>query len=453
MRVIVAGAGEVGFHIAQRLASEGKEVVVIDNHAASLKRVGEQLDVQTVLGSGSSPRILEEVGIDSTDLFLAVTDSDEVNLVACFFADALAPGITKLARIRDDDYSRFNPELLKRTLKIDKIINPEVEVVHTIEQLLAVPAAEEISDFAGGRIKLIGIRQKHYSFAGSTLIELRRQVGPARFLIAAISRENQLIIPSGTDTVENGDLIYIACETEQMTKVLALFGCRPEPVHRVMVIGGGNIGLRLARQLESKPYHVRLVEKDLTRCEYLAEQLKRAIILHGDGTDQGLLEEEDIRGMDVVITVTGDEENNVLISLLAKRLGAHRTITRINKFAYMPIVTGVGLNFMVSPRLSAINSILHQVRKGTIISTVSLRGEEAEVLEAVVMGESQLVGKTLNELDFPKGTLVLAVVTQEHTVIPSGTTRIEAGDRIIVLSVRANIAQLERDLSVKLEVS
>lgn len=452
MKIIVVGAGEVGFHIAQRLALEAKEVLVIDSNPAALQRVTDKLDVQTVAGSGSSPRILQDVGIAPGDMFLAVTDSDEVNLVACFFADALAPGITKLARIRNEDYHRFHPDLLERTLKISKIINPEVEVVNTIEQLLSVPAAEEISDFAQGRIRLVGIRLQRFPLAGSSLIDMRRQCPHGGFLVAAISRGDRFLVPSGTDTLEIGDLVYLVCEAQRLEPILSFFGFEAQSVRNIMVIGGGNIGLRLAEALESKPYRVRLVEMDRERCEYLAQRLDRTLILHGDGTDQNLLEEEDIHKMDVVMPLTGDEENNVLIALLAKRLGARRVITRINKFAYMPIVTGVGLNFIVSPRLSAINTILRHVRKGRIISSFSLRGEEAEVLEALVQDSSRIVDKALADLPFPKGTLVLAVVREDQTLIPSGKTRVQAGDRVIILSLRENIARVETELSVKLEV-
>ncbi|NLJ27891.1 MAG: Trk system potassium transporter TrkA [Deltaproteobacteria bacterium] len=451
MKIIIVGAGEVGFHIAQKLALESKEVVIIDNRAEALKRFSELLDVQTIQGSGSSPYVLEQAGVQHADTFLAVTDKDETNLVACLFADALSPGIVKLARIRDEHYTTYHAELTRKILNLSMIINPETEVVKSITRSMNVPGAEDFSEFAGGRIKLIGIRvNENAAVTGTRLMELRANVGALRFIVAAVFRNDRLIIPSGKDRIKAGDLVYFVCEAEDTEKVLELFGSRMESLRDILIVGGGNIGLRLARHLEEKPFHVRLIEKNLERCEFLVEQLQRTIVLHGDGTDQTLLEEENIQGMDVVISLTGDEETNVLTSLLAKRLGAKRCITRLSKFAYIPIAGAIGLGHIVSPRLSAINTILQHVRRGKVISAVSLK-EEAEVLEAIALESSGIVGKPLKNLHFPKGAIVLAILRGDQSMIPTGDTVVLPQDNVIILSTRKNIPRVERELMVKLE--
>ncbi|MCK8600994.1 Trk system potassium transporter TrkA [Desulfoferrobacter suflitae] len=452
MRIIIVGAGEVGFHIAQRLAYENKEVVVIDKRAEALRRFTDLLDVQTLQGSGSSPSILEEAGIRGADTFLAVTDSDETNLVACLFANALEPGIVKLARIRDEDYTHHWPELVEKSLDIHTVINPEIEVVRTIEKSLAVPDAEHVSDFADGRVKLVGLRIGPSSpIAGIRLQDLRQKTGALRFLIAAIFRNERLIIPGGKDRIRAQDLVYFVCEADELRKVLRIFGSKAEPIRNILIVGGGNIGMRLALQLETKPYHIRLIEQDMERCNFLAAALNSTIVLHGDGTDRELLEEENIREIDVAISLTGNEEANVLSSLLAKSLGAKRTMTRINKFHYMPIIGAIGLGQIVSPRLSAINSIILHVRKGKVLSAVSLKGEEAEVLEAVALETSGIVGTPLKDLRFPKGAIVLAILQDEKSIIPDGESIVRPGDRVIILSTRKNISRVEQELMVKLE--
>lgn len=452
MKVLIVGAGEVGFRIAQRLGLESKDVVVIDKNPEALKRFAELLDVKTVHGSGSNPRSLDEAGVHDAETFLAVTDSDETNLIASLFADVMSPGIVKLVRIRNTDYTQYRPELIHKIMDVVRIISPELEVVKTIEGLMKVPDAEEIIEFADGRIQLIGIRiHDECPVLGEELIDLRQRTGDLRFIVAAIIRQNRLIIPTGKSHIRRGDLIYCVCERSELERVLAVFGSRSEPSRHILIIGGGNIGLALAQRLEKSSLHVRLIEKDRRRCDLLAEHLDHTIILNGDGTDQELLEEENIQGMDVVISVTGDEENNILSSLLSRQLGARRTITRINKLAYMPIAEAIGLGHIVSPRMSAVNTILRHIRKGKVLSAFALKGEEAEVLEAVALEHSGIVGRPLKDVRFPTGALVIVALRGEESLIPNGDTVIEPQDRVIILATRNSIPHVERELMVKLE--
>lgn len=446
MKAIIVGAGEVGFHIAKRLASENKDVVVIDRNPAVLQRILEHMDVQVLEGSGCSPKILGEAGITKADMLLAVTDSDEINLMACTFANMLAPGLTKLARIRNDEYTAYGQQLAKG-IGIGIIINPEVEVVRTIEHMLRAPGAVDICDLAGGRIKIVGTWiTAENPMAGTSLMELRRKAGDMELIVAAIVRDDKVIVPTGSDVILDGDLVYFVCEDRQLQAVFSFLGNRSGKKSNVLIIGGGNIGLRLARALEKKPVHVKLMDKDPERCAVLAGELDRTVVLVGDGTDQEALLEENIGAMDVVVTMTGNEESNILSSLLAKKLGTSMAITRLNKIEYMPLVRAIGLEHIVSPRLSAVNSIFKHVRKGGVLSAVAIK-DGAEALEALVGPESNLVGKALKDLTFPKGVLVLCIMRADTVLIPTGLDVIQRGDRLFILSLTESIPGVERMLS------
>jgi trk system potassium uptake protein len=447
MRIIIIGAGEVGFHIARKLAFENKEVVVIDRDPHVLERMLEHMDVQTVVGSGSSPAVLEQAGVHEADILLAVTDSDEINLVACTFANLLAPGLTKLARIRNDEYTRYRESLSR--IGIEMVINPEVEVINSIERLMGAPDAVDVSEFGEGKVRLIGLWVRRGGLLADTpLNRLREKIGTRRLIIGAIIRDERLIIPRGDDTVLAGDLIYFICEQCDQERILESFGGRREFLRNVMIIGGGNIGLRLARRLEENGYHPKLVEISTERSEELSGLLNNTLILQGDGTDQDLLKEENIGDMDVVVAVTGDEETNILCSLLAKSLGAAMTITRINKAAYLPVVRTIGIEHTVSPRMSAVNTMLHYIRQGKVISAVSIK-DEAEVLEVIAEDRSLLVDRPLREVQFPKGAIVLCVIRKDEILIPTGDTVIKPTDRVIIMADRKTVPQVEKTLAAR----
>ncbi len=407
MKIVIVGAGEVGFHIAGRLALENKDVLVIDSDRAAIRRVAENIDVQTIAGSGSSPEVLQEAGIQSAEILLAVTDSDETNLVACLMADMLSPGTKKLARIRGGDFDAYHQAFHDQAPHIDTVINPEIEVVETIDRLMHVPGAVDVGEFADGRLKFVGVYLgPEAQLAGARLSELPDLLGDQPPLIAALVRDDEVIIPRGKDRLLAGDLVYFISEAQHLLQTLSIFNKHAQPVKRVLIIGGGRIGYRLAQRLESQPVYCKIIEKDGDRCAVLAENLNKAVVLHGDGSDQGLLSEENIGDIDVVVTLTDDEEANIISSLLAKRMGAAKTITRISKFSYFPLVAAIGLEQVVSPRLSAINSILQHIRRGKVLAAVSLKGEQAEALEVVALETSDIVAKPLNKIAFPKGYFV-----------------------------------------------
>ena len=453
MKILIVGAGEVGFHIASHLTHENKEVVVIDKNADALRRVSDNLDVQVVQGSGSSPVVLAEAGILNAEIILAVTDSDEANLVACLVANIISPSTKKLARVRDADFDSYHEHFREHAPHIDTIINPEIEVVKTITSMMSVPGAVDVGEFADGRIKFIGIYLDQNSrLAGVKLADLPGKIdNNARPLIAAVVREEELIIPGGNDRLMPGDLVYFISEEDKLFDTMAIFDKHDQPINRALIVGGGNIGYRLARSLEEQAIYCKIIEKNPDRCAMLAEGLNKAVVLCGDGSDQELLAEENIQDMDVVITLTSDEETNILASLLATRMGAKKSITRISKFSYFPLMKAIGIEQVVSPRLSAINTILQHIRRGKVLSAISIKGEQAEVMEAVALETSGIVGKPLKKIAFPKGAILAGIIHQGDIIIPTGDSIVEPDDRIIIFARRKAIAKIEKMLAVKLE--
>ena len=452
MKIIIVGAGEVGFHIASHLALENKDVVVLDKNPDAIRRVSDNLDVQVVIGSGSSPVVLEEAGIQDAEIILAVTNSDEINLVACLVADIISPSTKKLARIRNADFDNYHENLREAAPHIDTIINPDTEVVNTIYRMMSVPGAVDIGEFADGRLKFIGVNLEDDSkLVGARLSDLPAIIGEARPLIAAVVREDDLIIPRGKDRLRSGDLVYFISEEEKLQDTLSVFNKYDEPMKRVLIVGGGRIGFRMAKLLEDHSIYCKIIERNPDRCTYLAERLNKSIVLCGDGSDQALLAEENIQDMDLVITLTKDEETNILASLLAKRMGARKAITRISKFSYFPLTSAIGIEQVVSPRLSAINSILQHIRKGKVLSAISIKGEQAEVIEAVALETTDIVGKPLRDIAFPKGAMVAGIIRGELIIVPTGDSVIQPDDRVIIFARKEAIAKIEKILAVKLE--
>jgi trk system potassium uptake protein TrkA len=332
------------------------------------------------------------------------------------------------------------------------LINPEIEVVKTIDRLMSVPGAADVGEFADGRVKFVGIYlEKNARLAGVRLSDLKEKIGIQPPLILAIIRDEELIIPRGNTRLLPRDLVYFISEEDKLLDTLSVFDKHTHPLRRVLIIGGGRIGVRLALLLEKKSIYTKIVEKRPEQCNNLADRMNKAVVLCGDGSDQGLLNEENIQDMDVVVTLTNDEETNILTSLLSKRMGARKTITKIDKFSYFPLMSAIGLEQVVSPRLSAINSILQHIRRGKVLSAISLKGEQAEVMEAIALETSDIVGTPLRKIAFPKDALLAGIIHKEKVIIPSGDSVIEPEDRIIIFATRKAIPKIEKILAVKLE--
>lgn len=452
MKIVIVGAGEVGYNIASRMALENKEVVVIDNNPEALRRISENLDVQVIEGSGSSPLVLNQAGIANSEILLAVTNSDETNLVACIICNIISPTTKKLARMRNSDFDAYHEHFKENAPYINTVINPEIEAVNTIEKLMNIPGAVDATEFADGRVQLVSIRLNVDSkFSGMKLKDIAPIIGDRNLLIAALIRDDELIVPRGDDKLLAGDLVYFISETEYLQDNLLLFGKAKTPLKRVLIVGGGRIGWRLSKSLEKKSIKTKIIEKDQRRCKLLSKHMKSAVVLHGDGSDQSLLYEENIRDMDAVVTLTNDEETNILVSLLSKNMGAQNTITKISKLSYFPLMSVIGIEQVVSSRLSAIDSILRHIRKGKVLTAFSVYGEQAEVLEAVALKTSAIVGKPLKNISFPKGSILISIIRDKEIIIPSGESVVKPDDRIIIFATRSAIPKVEKIMTVKLE--
>ncbi len=442
-KIVIIGAGEVGYYVALRLAEENKQVVVLDSSAKALRRIDDNMDVQTICGSGSSPLTLREAGLDDAHLFLAVTSSDEVNILSCLFANSIAPNAQKLARIRNTEYTAHADFLKNPALNINALVNPEHEIVRTIDRLLTLPGAVEYGEFADGHIRMVGMTVHDGPLIGQPLMRFRELVQDDRIMVGAITRGQNVLVPSGKDTLQPGDIAYFVYLPKAQAHLLKALNRKRGFLYSACIVGGGNIGLRMAKVFENKGIHVTLIERQESRCEELADQLDKALILHGDGTDKALLDDESIGDTDAFIALTGDEESNIISCLLAKSLGVHETVARVNKAAYLPLLKNIGIEHSVSPRHSMVNSILQYVRQGKVLSCVSVGNEAAEVMEVVVGESSELAGRSVSQLGLPRGALLLAVVRGKEAAIPTGNTEIQADDHVLILALRSVISRVE----------
>lgn len=452
MRIIVIGAGEVGYNISDILSKEGSDVVIIDRNEERLKNVSENIDVQTLHGSGSSPEILKKARLDQSDMIVAVTDSDETNIVACLLAAVQSRSILKIARIRNPDLNRDSKIFDRNHLGIDLCINPEREAVANIINLMEYPGASEIIDFAEGRIKLAAFFvDGRCEAVGKELRDVKNVCGTADFLIASITRNTEPIVPTGKTIIRENDYLFVLSESKNVRNILQFFGKDVAPPQRVFIMGGGSTALMLAEILERKGVILKIIEKRQDRCDMLASMLDKAVILHGNGTSQDLLKEENIQEADYFIAVTNDEEANILGSLLAKQLGAKKAISLINRVDYTHLVPYVGIDGVMNPRQSTIGKILHFIRKGKILSATPLRDEKAEAVEFIALETSEITNKPLKEIRFPKGAIVGTILRNDEVIIPWGDSVILPGDRVILFALRSAIPQVQKFLTVKLD--
>ncbi|MDD3761840.1 MAG: Trk system potassium transporter TrkA [Nevskiales bacterium] len=439
MKIIILGAGQVGSTLAENLASEQNDVTVVDTKPGALNELQERLDIRTVHGHASHPSVLRQAGADDADMIIAVTDSDETNMLACKIANTLFHTPTKIARVRATDYLKEDALFGADALPVDLHISPEQLVTDLIRRLIEYPGALQVVDFADGKVRLVGVK----AYYGGPLVsrqlrELPEHLPGIDARVAAIYRRGRPIIPEGDTVIEAEDEVFFVAARDHIPRIIAELRRLDKPVRRVMLAGGGNIGLRLARALESSKIQVKLIERDRARARLLSEQLEHTIVLGGDGADESLLREENIEDVDVFCAITNDDEANILSAMLAKRLGARKALCLINRVSYVDLVEGGSIDIAISPQSSTVSALLARVRRGDVVKVHSLRRGAAEAIEAVAHGDrynSRVVGRKLEEIKLPPGTTIGAIVRGDEVIIAHHDTLIEAEDHVILFIV------------------
>ncbi len=456
MKVIVCGAGQVGFNIARHLAMENNDITVIDQDEERIRTVNDTMDATGIIGHASQPDVLIKAGIESADMIIAVTYADEVNMVACQVAHSLFDVPMKIARIRQQSY--LDPSwanLFSRDhLPIDVIISPEREVARAVSRRLEVPGAFEIIPLAEDRVKLIGVRCKeNCPLINTPLRQLTKLFPDLNIVITGIMRGNTSIVPNGDDQMLAGDEVYFVVDSSQVGRIMTAFGEDHSEARRLVIFGGGNIGLFLAKEIEQNyPWvNAKLIEHNKERAQKLASTLNNTIVLNGSVLDPEIQEEANVTLTETVVAVTDDDETNILSSLLAKRNGCQRVITLVNQPVYEPLIASLGVDVVVNPRHITVSTILQHVRRGRIHSVHTLREGFGELIEAEALETSELVGKPLRDIKMPAGVMLGTVVRGEEVFAPHGDTIIQAKDRIILFAEPKAIRKVEKMFAVQLE--
>ena len=456
MKIVICGAGEVGSAIARYLSKEGADITVIDQRQDLVRQLSESIDVTTVVGHASHPDVLERAGLRDADMLIAVTYADEVNMVACEIANALFNVPTKIARVRSQVY--LNPLwadlFTQRGIPIDVIISPEVEVARAIKRRIEVPGALDVIPLADDKVRLIGVRCTAQTPILSTPLRQLTSLFPEmQIVVVGIKRGDRVIVPKAEDEMFEGDDVYFVVASDQCQRALAAFGHEEPSTRRTVILGGGNIGLFIAKQLELEhpEINVTMVELDRDRAQFLAREFKRAVVINGNAMDAEILAEAGVKDAETAIAVTEHDEINVLSSLLAKRKGAQRVITLVNQAGYNSLMGDLEIDVVVNPRAITVSRILQHVRRGRIHSVHSVQEDFGELIEADAMQTSPMVGKPLREVNLPNGVRVGAIIRRGKLITPRGETIVETGDRIILFASKDAVKKVENLFSVRLE--
>jgi trk system potassium uptake protein TrkA len=447
MKIIILGAGQVGSSVAQNLAREANDITVVDSRAEVLRDLQDRIDIRTVLGPASHPEVLTRAGAEDADMILAVTNSDETNMIACQVAYTLFHTPIKVARVRSQEYLRFPKLFTQEALPVDVLISPEQLVTDYIQRLIEQPEALQVLDFADGRVQLVAVRAvRGGPLVGQELSELRQHMPGIEARVAAIFRRGSAILPEGSTVIEANDEVFFIAARKNIRAVTSELRNLDKPVKRVIIAGGGNIGLRLAESIEAK-YQVKLIDSNPETTRRLSELLGKSIVLLGDAADEELLLEENIENTDVFCALTNDEEANILSAMLAKRLGARKVMSLINRPAYVDLVQSEAIDIAVSPQQATIGSLLTHVRRGDVAAVHSLRRGAAEAIEAVAHGDSKtskVVGRAVEDLKLPPSTTIGAIVRGEDVIIAHHDTVIESEDHVILfLADKRHIPDVE----------
>jgi trk system potassium uptake protein len=449
LKIVILGAGQVGRTAAYHLSrEEANEVTVVDTDEDILRDLQDRLDIRTVAGKGSLPTVLEAAGCAEADILIALTSSDEVNIVACEVAFTLYRTPTKIARIRQAEYTS-RPELFsEESIPVDVFISPEQLVTEYVERLIHYPGALQVLDFADGKVQLVAVRaHEGGQLVGKQISALREHVRDIEARIVAIYRAGRSVTPSGDAVIEQGDEVFFLAARSDIRRVMTEMREEEKALRRIVIAGGGSIGFRLAKALE-KHYQVKIIERDPKRARRISELLENTIVLEGDAADEELLIEENIDGADVFAALTNSEEANILSSMLAKRLGARKVMALVNKPSYAELIESGSIDIAVSPQMITIGSLLAHVRRGDVVRVHSLRRGAAEALEAIIHGDdrsSRVVGKRVEDVKLPDGAAIGAIVRGEHVIMAHHDTVLSADDHVILfLSDRRHVEAVER---------
>ena len=444
MKVVVVGAGEVGTHITSLLSQEGNDVILVEANPARVETAEQTLDAMVVEGNGASISVLEAAGAKDADMIVAVTDLDEVNIVACVSGKAL--GIpTRIARAKNHDYYIHGAEHSMRQVGVDLMINPDLVAALEIERLVSLPGATDVIDFGGARARMIGAYiTEEAQVLGVPLKEMDHRFGDQPATMVAIVRDGKTIIPDGETSVEVGDHVYLVGKRQAMPAIMSLLGVYVEPVKNVMIVGAGPISRHLANHLAEHRVQVKVIEIKKKKAERVSEEMDKVMVLVGDGTDVDLLTSEQVDEMDAFISASNDEETNIMSCLLARHLGARKTIAVIRRSNYVPLVPNVGIDAAVSVRLSTAAAILKFCRRGEIVSFAQLKDNEAEFLELVAHADNAIVRKPISEMNFPEQAVVGAIIRSKEVIIPRGKTKVEPGDRVVVFALPQAVESVEK---------
>lgn len=448
MKIIILGAGQVGSSVAHNLASESNDITVVDANAGILQDLQDRLDLRTVVGHAAHPEILIRAGVEDADMVIAVTNSDETNMVACQVAYTLFHTPTKIARVRAVEYLNYPKLFAQEALPIDVLISPEQLVTDYIQRLIEHPGALQVLDFADGKVQLVAVRAYHGGMlVGHELRTLRDHMPGIQTRVAAIFRRGRAIIPEGNTVIEVDDEVFFIAAKKNIRAVMSELRKLEKPVKRVMLAGGGNIGKRLARALEHR-YQVKIIEHNAENARAISEQLEKTIVLLGDAADEELLLEENVENTDVFCALTNDDEANILSAMLARRLGAGKVMSLINRAAYVDLMESGVIDIAISPQQATIGSLLAHVRRGDVVVVHSLRRGAAEAIEAVAHGDektSKVVGKCIEDIRLPEGSSIGAIVRGSTVIIAHHDTLIESEDHVILfLTDKNRVNEVER---------
>ncbi|MDQ7049289.1 MAG: Trk system potassium transporter TrkA [Enterobacterales bacterium] len=454
MKIIIIGAGQVGGTLAISLAGEEHDITLIDTDPKKLRSLQDHLDLRTIVGYGSHPHILRQAGAEDADMLIAVTNSDETNMIACQVAYSIFNTPTKIARIRSPEYLKEKKLFNSENLPVDEVISPEELVVKQVHRLIENPGALQVMDFAGGLLRLVAVKAYYGGLlVGNSLSMLRAHMPNIETRVAAIFRRGRAIMPKGDTVIEADDEVFFIAASHHIRQIMGELQKLENPYQKIMIAGGGNIGKGLAKALQDK-YYVKLLEMDSKQAMRISDELERSIVLHGDASNQQLLIDENIDQMDVFIAVTNKDEANIMSAMLAKRMGARKTMVLINSVAYTDLLQGNDIDIAISPQHTTTSSLLSHIRRGEVANVYTLRRGAAEAMEVVANGTedtSKVVGKPIGEIELPKGTSIGAIVREKQVLIAHHNIVIQELDHVILFLVdKKYVREVERLFQVDL---